>query len=459
MTFPASLDQPWKKAAAALEQQLSGWLDRTGPAVLVSGGWPVLPEHRSQVERLDKTIRRLLEKVKAREAADALQTSLQRRDGVYATALVWEFFRSRLSQRDSPGLRSPLLFADDLAFDCWAPAMVAANRTLREPPLGAFSARENPALWPRERPFLTTSLPPPWDRFFQDAINALPVPVFDLPWGQVRYLPAYTTIAHEVGHAVNSDLDVAFASSASGAEERRPSATLDASLSGMAGPWTAWRSETVADLWGLLGCGAGYAAVLAGVLADPVARLDAEVKQMRPQPRAGSHPPALLRMAVLFALADAVGVDVAEVKKAWNALTTGHDAIPFVDEVGTVAAALTSPWPAFGGRRPTEVLPPPPCEDVLEYAVNVVINGTQIPKDPRTLAAGAAWACFTKTDAYAVTNDTHVLDRYVEHRSSGVRGPGAGLEGTRPDPSAVDAAAVDAVLEHLESMLTELETP
>jgi hypothetical protein len=440
--FPA-LDQSWKKPAATLRTQLAHWRLRTSPAAAAEGHWPVLPEQRSQVERLDKTIGQLLDAAEGREGDGPLQTALVRRDGIYATSVIWEFFRSRLAQRDSPDLRAPLLLADDVAFACWAPAMQAAGRTLREPPLASFGVGQSPLLWPRNRAFLTTTLPSPWDLHFQEAIRALPVPVFELPWSQVRFLPAYASIAHEIGHAVDTDLDVG--------------ATLDPRFSGMQGPWAAWRSETLADLWGLLGCGAGYAAALAGTLARSPESVERE--KVQPSPRKGTHPPARVRMPLLFALAEAVEIELAEVRTAWEGLFGAQGAGSLQGELEGVAGVLTGAWPALGGKRPHEVLPPPTREE-LQQVTDLVVLGPQGSPDARRVAAGAAWAWLTRTEEYAAVDDDGVLERYVQGRVGGERGPGDGPPGGPFSPSAeTDAATVAELLRSLEARLAVQGAP
>lgn len=442
MSLRITLDQSWQKPAAALKSQLESWKLRTSSPDVLRGLWQVMPEQRGQVERLDRTIGLLLQDALERQGADELQTALLRRDGVHAVAMIWEFFRSRLAQRDSFDLRGPLLLADDLAYTCWAPAMAASGAIAREPPLGSFGTSPTPLLWPRDQAFPVPMLPSPWDSHFASAIRALPVPVFELPWSQVRYLPPYVTVAHETGHAVDTDLGVG--------------PTLDAALQGMRGPWPAWRSEMLADLWGLLGCGAGYAAALAGALARPAQSV--RVEKIPEAPRVGAHPPARLRMPLLFALADAIGVEVTEVRAAWEALLGTQEPLPLQDELPEVAEVLTRPWPALGDRRPQEVLPPPTRAE-LQAEMEGSVFGQAIPQDPRKLAAAAAWAWFVQPDAYAEVSDDALLERYNAHRSAGFRGPRGDLEGLGPDTADADRAIVDELRRQLDQHLAALENP
>lgn len=440
-SIAAAMHQTSKLTASSVAAQLERWRVRTD----------VLPEHTSQVKRLTASVGALLDDAQNRtddREPGSLALALLRRDGVHATALVWEFFASRLAQRDVPDLEPGLLLADDLAYRVWLPALTAARGAdtlaaddVRTPPLTHFGTSPSPVVLPRSAWLPHRSLPDPWDRYFDDAVHSLPVPVIELPCSQSRFLPALVSVAHEAGHVIEDDL---------GASE-----ALDKLARPIGGPWPGWRYELTADLWGLLGCGAGYLAGLVGALVE--LGLTAAALPADANPR--SHPPAWIRLPVLFALADKIGLagdaGVAAVRTAWSEVVSSGDvALASLGGADDMVEVLTAPWPSLGDKAPHQVLIPPQTSDVEAVAANVLLG--KAVADPRRMAAGAAWAWFTEPASYATRAEDKLLAAYSAIRKSGVRAPPTSpFESALPDPAAGDAKRVRKLLDRLTKNLED----
>ena len=122
---------------------------------------------------------------------------------------LWSFFRAKFALRYVPWLETPLVTADDLAWDCYSPVQkFIAPDQRREPPLVYFTGGTSPFLMPRGTPYVVEPLPDGSMREpeFTAAVQLMPVALIGLPWFQVDHLPDAPLIAHEVGHAVEQDL-------------------------------------------------------------------------------------------------------------------------------------------------------------------------------------------------------------------------------------------------------------
>jgi hypothetical protein len=103
--------------------------------------------------------------------------------------------------------------------------------------------------------------------------------------------------------------------------------------------WVFWLRELIADTFGVLWGGQGFASYMMGLLLLP----EAELTRIDP---ADEHPPGYLRLLLIAALLRATEVPAfdhaaARFEETWQALYHGTDELaPYVDESETVAKVL-----------------------------------------------------------------------------------------------------------------------
>lgn len=160
---------------------------------------------------------------------------------------VWDYFRDMLELRFSPTFKEALWIADTVAWDSYRPVLERAadeqiiqRAKLREPPLTYLTAALSPATFARTTRTFESVDP-------KQGTVRLPIPVIELPWDHVENVWEFTSIAHEVGHDLEADLDL------------RPllKLNLDTVLPAEGVPqaridqWKTWEGEVFADLVGL----------------------------------------------------------------------------------------------------------------------------------------------------------------------------------------------------------------
>ena len=91
------------------------------------------------------------------------------------------------------------------------------------------------------------------------AAMRLPFSLIGVPWFQSGFLPGALAIAHEVGHAVESDFDLA-------PNLQDLIETALSSSSTRQSHWKRWAGEMFADLWGCLAVGPAFTRALAELL-------------------------------------------------------------------------------------------------------------------------------------------------------------------------------------------------
>ncbi|GIE97637.1 hypothetical protein [Paractinoplanes rishiriensis] len=334
----------------SFDDDLERWVERTSD----QGD---LPQHRTQVLRLRDYLGGMLDAVvqgtpvdpkTAPPFAGTVDAIPDLRRGVGSVHLVWDFFRDKLTQRDTDDFADHLGAADGLAWACYQPFLRAASAPdahavgadeVREPPLVFYSTDRTPFAQARTK----TLHPPGLDakdlEVFAAALQRLPVPVIGLPWDLARRMPETCLVGHETGHVIAEDLHLA--------EEAR-AALREAGLSHV---WLSWCDEIFADVIGVLATGSAY---LEGLTVELAGARDevrtAPVDERKP----GRYPTRMLRVALCEEFLGRV--EVAS-EKAWTG-TYGRIAGPYANDVPIVAAALMDrSWAALGGRKLAEVLP------------------------------------------------------------------------------------------------------
>jgi hypothetical protein len=305
--YPAAVESI-RAQRALLEADLLYWAGR-------ARGSGDLPQHTSQLARLREQIEAALAATvtgtpvaaDARRPFEGSVDELPRlRRGVGTVHLIWDFFRSKLAQRDTAAYALHLGAADDLAWSCYKPFLTAARaagtvgaRELKEPPLVFYSTDRTPFAQARSKAFH----PPGLDAKDLDRVVAelqrMPVPIVAMPWAVANRLPDVVFVGHEVGHVIAEDLRFA-------AEAKAVIAGVDLGHDDVRSTvWQAWSDEIFADVIGVLATGAAFVVALAGELADAVNEIEqAAISAAKP----GVYPTRSLRIAICCAVLEKLDV-------------------------------------------------------------------------------------------------------------------------------------------------------
>jgi hypothetical protein len=285
-TLAARKNVELQEKLASLQSDFAAW------SALAESENATLRLHKSQIEKLTRTLGRLASDFKhalpaavPSEVEDETFLGQARNveNMILALLSIWAFFRKKLAQRLEPGFGRFLDAADELAWTCYEPALMAAGIAATEPPLVFLNGARSPFMVARDDAYVPEDLPP---RFlalddFRGIVSHLPVPVIGLPWAQVGHLPDILTVAHEAGHVVEDDLNLA--------DE------LDGVIKGLVSEsrreqWLDWRGEIFADLWACAALGPAFVSTLCDFLAaDPLRSAEEDGGQK-------SYPPPDLRV-------------------------------------------------------------------------------------------------------------------------------------------------------------------
>lgn len=389
--------------AAALRREFDAWRARTQRGTR-------LEKHRSQVERITGGLGELLGRAPAASVDPA--ANLRARAIVQGAHVLWDFFRSKLALRDVEWLYEELRCVDELAWECYRPAVEAASAAgavdparLKEPPLVFFTADVSPFARTRSKLITARRLGPDDGSLFSTAVLSLPISVVGVPWFQLNYMPGAVVVAHEVGHAVANDLSVAL--TAAGRPGDGPRAQIEAAvgklgLGGREAAWAAWCHELFADAYGVLCCGPAAVAGLAEYLADtPAAVADEDLPDQArlaaPDGGWGAYPTRYLRMLFNLELLRRLGLPDLGLRQEWEgAYGAAHRLAHFAGDIAAVAAAiLDTPLAVFGGKAVCAVIgfSLADQQDVVQIADILIGNATPGKGTPfRKIIAGIALA-------------------------------------------------------------------
>ena len=184
---------------------------------------------------------------------------------------ILDYYQDRFGQRRWRHLQDYLRIADQLAYDCYRPVL---KRKKLPAPLIVMNGAAVPYIQKRETSFVVESVVGNAGIDAEAAMaRLLPFAVIGMPWDALGRWEALPVIAHEVGHAVEDDLQ------------------LTAALQGVFDDplWKEWQRELFADAWGCVCCGPAFLYGLAEYLwaGD---RDDGKVR------RGTKYPPAWLRL-------------------------------------------------------------------------------------------------------------------------------------------------------------------
>jgi hypothetical protein len=348
---------------AALGREFEAWRTRT------DANTP-LEKHFSQVRTITGGLDGLLARATSRMAAGAVDE--RARTAVRGAHVLWDYFRSKLSLRESPALVHELRCFDELAWACYEPVLKAVDvgvvdpLRLKEPPLVFFSTDATPFARTREGTIVAAGLDTADPTIFDTAILSLPISLIGVPWFQHSYMPGAVVIAHEVGHAVANDLSAAAAAAGRRHDGVRPEieeAVARLGLGPRAEGWGCWCHELFADAFAALCCGPAAAMALAEYLAGDPGALAGEVLPnpagaARPDKGWDVYPTRQLRMRFNFELLRQLELADDGLKTEWEeTYGTLHSMLAFDADLESVARALlTTPLTVFGGKSIRDVI-------------------------------------------------------------------------------------------------------
>ena len=368
----------------SLDKELGHWKDLTDREGLG------LRRHHTQVRRvaavldgLTESVRQVLDGLPADAVVLDQATSLE--NSILAAHSIWEVFRAKLVLREDGLFRDILAACDDLAWECYGPAMRVFDPDRKGPPLVYFTATWSPFMMPRDSSFQNEVRAGPGaagalrDDEFLRVLKYLPIPLISVPWYHAVHLPGAIVIAHEVGHVVEFDFDltadIAAALSKAGLEHEDV--------------WKGWASEVFADLYGCLCMGPAFVGAMMDLLSASVSSVQSETRS------GGKYPTRALRVELMLG---ALQRDHAEEAKRLRA--TWEDVygplgkmLEFKPDVTKVIDAIHAgpyrghalidiiafPGDAFADRKIGEAAGQGSAADFSKYT------------DPRRLFAGAQW--------------------------------------------------------------------
>jgi hypothetical protein len=263
---------------------------------------------------------------------------------------IWEFFRSKFSQRMDGDMCAFLRAADELAWACYKPMLdIRKDIVRRQPPLVFLNGGLSPYALSRGQAFPAEDVPGEklTGRTYDTVLSRLPIPLIGVPWYQVRHLPDLPVVAHEVGHAIEQDFGLTPLMLNNLESELKQDPVHLAH-------WVGWSHEVFADLWGCLLLGPAYASSLMDFLAGDLQQIVEE--------RAGAndpYPTAYLRILLCANALGRLGFGAEDdaLKAIWSSQYSRHAMPEFEKDVGPVVEAL------LGKLRPVA---DPACQSLLD---------------------------------------------------------------------------------------------
>lgn len=350
-----------------------------------------LGRHNSQVRRLAATIEGALAPLREtlqkppKNAPDVLADGESWENQILAAHSIWEVFRSKLVLRQNQLFMNKLAACDDLAWECYSPALNLWDPDRKGPPLVYFSATWSPFAVSRDSNFQneirasTGTAAALQDDDFQAVLKQLPVPLVSIPWYQVFHLPGALIIAHEVGHVVEFDFGL--------------TAEIQSALDGAglkhATVWKGWAREMFADVFGCCAMGPSFAGAMIDLNATTVAKVQNEERT------SGIYPTRNLRIRLLAEALRRTDHAPAAVRlcNGWEAVYGPMTKMTgFLDELPQVVSALLAG--PYRGLTMTSIIKFPSewCREVKVIGLNAAQN---LPlaghTDPRKLFAAAQW--------------------------------------------------------------------
>jgi hypothetical protein len=373
-----------KAKLASLSNEFEHWKDITK----AEGG---LGRHHSQVRRVSATIDGALDPLRktlnelAANAPDVLANGESWENEILAAHSIWEVFRSKLVLREDALFVKKLAACDDLAWECYSPALQPEDLDRKGPPLVYLSATWSPFAVSRDSNFqneVKASARAPsalGDENFQKVLRQLPVPLLSIPWYQVFHLPGALIIAHEVGHVVEDDFGLT----------QEIGLALDGARLKFADVWKLWAREMFADAYGCCAMGPAFASAMIDLNATKVDSVKNEERTF------GIYPTRNLRIRLLCETLRQTGhkASANDLLAGWESVYGKNEKmVDYLEELPKVVAALIAG--PYRGKTLTGIISFPTtwAADIQQIGQNaaqtVPLTGQT---DPRKLFAAAQW--------------------------------------------------------------------
>ena len=382
-----------------LPKDVQRWKDAIDQAALAdpNAGGGTMGIHQSQISALKE----MMDGLQARqtELLDQLNPSgpllefstayLKLSDEIVSAHELWRIFRYIIALHEDATI-GPLIDAADLiAVDCYLTCMnkvrewkLVADNEFRAPPLVFLEAEMSPST--ASRGYSAGALGFPLRRYRN---MRLPIPLILLPSDTATSMWMLCTLHHEVGH--NLDQDLKLQAEMSGLLLTR--LQQHGTSQDIQKMWWQWTAEILADAFGVLLGGAGFAHALCWWLL--VLAPEPTFQAFNPD---DVHPPyfvrihliaAMLRQFKIAALDDAAR----SIMDTWEAQERPGWVELYVADSDVLADVfMNQPLAALGGR-PLSDLGPDLADDIERVARLESFLGTGISSPDPKLASSARW--------------------------------------------------------------------
>lgn len=260
----------------ALDQEIGAWFDghRDERYATFARHFAVL---ETVLARMLRRLRDELSRTPA-EMGEAYAHCRRVDRGLSTLRRLFAWYAEKYDQRGNHCSRV-LLAADEFARSCWTEGFVAAGR---QPPTGPLCFVDNRTdAFAARRCEVPTELRPGVDDPVREFVDQLPIPVIALPEAALRESWWLVLAAHETGHHILLDLDLAQPVRAALRATVAPALLAD---------WQRWHQELFADLYSVLMVGPAAAWAIDELQYGPRAQLLCS---------RGGYPAPLVRLAFL----------------------------------------------------------------------------------------------------------------------------------------------------------------
>jgi len=413
----------------ALADEFDLWLKRSMPKA-------DLEKHHTQIRaittHLDQWNRQVLKILRENLTSDSEQflASIQNAERLMLSEhRIWEFFRSKLAQRNEPEFSRYLKVADEFAWACYKtvqetvyPDPVHALR--KEPPLVFFNGGTSPFSISRGKTFEPEDVPgEALSEREIEIVNKLPIPVVGIPWNQIKHLPDALVIGHEVGHIIEDDF---------GLTERLRTLLGEAITGAQAEPrslaWEAWLGEVFADIYGCLSAGPAFAGTLIDFLARNFEDISFEHKQ---ESNWGLYPTTYLRGRIILETLNQLGFvkEASDYEALWKTFSSAMDPgfskdVPAIVRKLLNGKLIKSAGSAVEDKSLTDVFSfeIEKQNEVVKTVGELRADMAPVSEDPRVLIASVRAAYENDPKEFLRKNYAEtVLDRFKDVILPGIR--------------------------------------
>lgn len=456
------------KKFESLEAELKEWQRLTAPSM-------PLEKHHSQVARISSGLAGMIEVVGAEVQSLQQQPDLgsfydqtQRAEFlILEIHRTWQYFRQKLSARQGPPFNEMLAALDEFVWDCYNPVIQLAIKprqnppgppyielgAVREPPLTFFSSNWSPTASSRaQKVTLEVTRDSGGSRYSkagkldaQRLVQGL-IPLVEMPWFDITFLPEALLLAHEAAHLLDFDLDLDVNMERNLRATSIPAQRLEEG-------WIPWQSEVFADLYAALCIGPAFA----GALATLLARSPQEVlNTLDPN---NIYPTHHIRLLLVFNALEKLGFapEASALSQTWletyGGETAGKDfalADYTADLDAVVEALLIAPFDALDGKGFAEVneirWTAADQQKASSIRDSLLKEGVAFgSKETRILLAGAQLAFqqnptgLLNTGPSRQKTQADLINHIVRNRVGGVRGEATTRGTTRPTSATTEA--------------------